>query len=117
MTTEDNVRDVPRLAVLLGTLSAVVMSLVLAFTDGLWWLGVAATAFMVGMSMIPAKIGTPKRWDLAQSLFQAVGMGAIPAGITLWLVTGMWQWAAAAATVMVLSALFAAELKKPKHTN
>lgn len=114
--TEPEVRDVPRMVLVLGTVATVLAFLVLAFTAALWWLGVAVTALVVGMALSPAKIGTPKRWNLAQSLLQAAGMGSIPAGITLWLATDMWQWAAVAAVVLVLCALFAAELQKPKHT-
>lgn len=115
--TEDKpqeVRDLPALGIQLGTLFAVAACVWAGIATGSWaWAGWAVTALLVAVSLHPNKPGTQNRWGMPDSAFQAIGLGAIPAGVTLGLTANPW-WLGIAAVVMLLSVTLSAEFDKPK---
>lgn len=108
------VRDLPKTLLIVGTLLAVIACLVLAFTWEWTWAGVAVTVLLVGLMTTPeGQPGTPGRWQWWREGMQALGVGMIPAAVTLAIVDSGW-WLGIGAVVLVLSAVVNTEMAKPK---
>lgn len=115
-TNEDvpEVRDLPALGIQVGTLAALTVCVLAGIESGSWaWAGWAVTALLVAVSLYPKPPVAENRWNMPDALFQAIGMAAIPAGITLAL-TSDWRWPIVAAIVLLLSCILSSEFDKPK---
>lgn len=113
MAEEQKVQDLPKLAIQLATFVAVLMCLALAWGSPVWIAWAFAVAF-AGVSLSPKPYSHPRRWNMPDAVFQAVGLAALPTGIGLAFVLDTFWAVPAGVAVCILCALISAELDKPK---